>query len=358
VALKAALESSSAGQVVPAELLIGPLFRDFTKAMVQSDQTLDLYLHRNGQPITIKGGTFGSQLIDPLPVDQELDLYIQSTVRRLDALLALNFRFVDSPDLADVSIYLDSTIDLGDFGGTTLGIALSNQVDGKLDWEIVFNGTVLASQPNYRHYTVVHELLHVLGLEHPFDDSDGDVYLSNNYRESAYPKDTVMAYRRPDVGDWPSWISTSDQAALISIWGGAPVNRFQGTPDNDDIIGTLQADELRGGGGSNRYLSPEDESTDWLVITPDNPGHSMKANARVDVITEIGATDEIVILGARKRDLRFRPVRLKQTPYGNLEGTGVFVSNKLEVVYTGDAFNQQFIALITSAVPPGFIAPL
>jgi len=358
VALKAALESSSGGQVVPAELLIGPLFRDFTKAMVQSDQTLAIYLHRNGEPITIKGGTFGSQLIDPLPVDQELDLYIESIVKRLDALLALNFRFVDSPDQADLSIYLDSTIDLGDYGGTTLGIALSNQVNGKLDWEIVMNGTVLADQPDYRHYAFVHELLHVLGLEHPFDDSDGDVYLSNNYRESAYPEDSVMAYRRPRFGDWPSWISASDRAALVSIWGGAPVNRFQGTPDNDDIIGTLQADELRGGFGSNRYRSPADENTDWLVITPDQQRRSLKADTRVDVITEIGATDQIAILGARRRDLRFRPVTVNQSPYGNLEGTGIYVSNKLEVVYTGDAFNQDFIRLSTSAVPQGFTAPL
>ena len=350
--------TSSASTPIPPDLLIGPLFRDFTKAVIQNDQVLDIYLHRTGDAIQINGGTYGAQFIDPIPVDQELEFYVESIVQRLDSLLAIDFRFASSPDQADVSIYLDSTINIGDFGGTTLGIALSNQVNGKLSWEIILNGTALAGKSAYRHYAVIHELLHVLGLEHPFDDSDQDVWVSSNYQLSAFPDETVMAYRRPRYGDWPSWISTSDLAALRSIWGAEAVNRIQGGRRNDFLVGTLEADELRGGLGANQFTSPVDEITDWLLITPDRRIRPAQATKHVDVITELGASDEIAVLGARTRDLDFREVSVPRSSFGRLQGTGIFVSNKLQAVYTGDVFDQDFISLITSGVPRGFEAPL
>lgn len=350
--------SSAADTPIPTDVLVGPLFRDFTKAVIQDDQVLDIYLHRNGGAIEIQGGTYGAQFIDAIVVDQELESYIGSIVKRLDSSLAIGFRFVDSPDQADVSIYLDSVIKLGDFGATTLGIALSNQVNGRLSWEIVLNGSALAGKIAYRHYAVIHEFLHVLGLEHPFDNSDEDFWISTDYQLSAFPDETVMAYRRPRVGDWPSWISPSDLAALRSIWGEEPVNRIQGGRRTDVLVGTLEADELRGGLGANQFTSPVDEIIDWLVITPDRRVRSGQATKNVDVITELGANDEIVFLGVRNRDLEFRDVSLPQSRFGALQGTGIYVSNQLQAVYTGDAFNTDFISLITSGVPRGFVAPL
>ena len=36
---------------------------------------------------------------------------------------------------------------------------------------------------------------------------------------SAYPEDTVMAYRNPARGFWPEFFTTNDLQALIQIWG-------------------------------------------------------------------------------------------------------------------------------------------
>ena len=42
-----------------------------------------------------------------------------------------------------------------------------------------------------------HELLHALGLEHPFDDTDGDFYLVET-RKGATTDETVMSYIVPE----------------------------------------------------------------------------------------------------------------------------------------------------------------
>ena len=36
---------------------------------------------------------------------------------------------------------------------------------------------------------------------------------------SAYPEDTVMAYRNPASGVWPDFFTSNDLQALIQTWG-------------------------------------------------------------------------------------------------------------------------------------------
>ena len=63
--------------------------------------------------------------------------------------------------------------------------------------------------------------MHALGLEHTFDDSDGDFYLSTDPQLSATPSETVMSYRPPADGVYPSDLRTADYSALVDIWGSA-----------------------------------------------------------------------------------------------------------------------------------------
>jgi hypothetical protein len=190
----------------------------FAKKVVAKDNVLDIYLHTSGATVTVGGGSFGSQQINPLSISEDLQKFIRDSLIRLDSLIDLDFRFTTSKDTADLDFFVDSTISLGGTG-TTLGIALSNSSASRNWWEIALNGPALQNQPDYLRYATIHEFGHTLGLEHPFDNGDGDYYGSTSSTASAFPEDTVMAYRSPQGSSWPTWYSANDINALVSIWG-------------------------------------------------------------------------------------------------------------------------------------------
>ena len=52
---------------------------------------------------------------------------------------------------------------------------------GRRSIEIFLNGPELTNSSfDLQAYVVNHEILHALGFEHTFDDSDGDYYLSTD----------------------------------------------------------------------------------------------------------------------------------------------------------------------------------
>lgn len=352
---------------VPAAALISPEFSGFSQSLVARDGVFDVYLNRSAGPVAVSGGEFGPQTIEALAMADDLAAFLKTSLLALDAQIDLRIRFVDQPERADVRFYLDSTIDLGD-GGVTLGIALVNDTPTDPHWEVLLNTPELATNPLYLQYAALHELGHTLGLEHPFDDLDGDLYASTNPYRSAYPEQTLMAYRQPQVGDWPVAYTASDRAALIALWGaersGSPnrligtngVDRITGGLGNDALEGLDGADQLRGGAGSNTYASPADAAQDWIVISPDGSRRLARSARTLDVITELGAEDRIAILGARNRQLGFGYVALESPSYGPLEGIGIYAKGCLEAVYTGGAYNRFELSQLTLGLPTDTLA--
>ena len=70
----------------------------------------------------------------------------------------------------------------------------------------------------------VHEIGHLLGLEHPWDKPDGDWAVENSKVKTIH---TIMGYDQEDpTGKVMDWFQKIDKLALRKIWG----------PNNRDIV--------------------------------------------------------------------------------------------------------------------------
>ena len=276
--------------IAPAELLDNGMV-GVTRRATATDGVLDYYLHTPGGAVTVSGGGLGEQEIQSLSIPGSDQSFFNAMVRRLDRIIDLDFRQVDKSSSANLDLYYDTEIDLGG-RGVVLGLATYSGGDS---WELFLNYPYLDDDEPYRRYALIHEFGHSLGLEHPFDSSDGDVFNGQtNPSLSAYPEDTVMAYRNPAGGSWPEFFSDNDINALIQAWGAerqflsdggttffgnsykddvwggrdsdvifgnAGFDSIHGKAGDDELRGGLNADWIKGGGGSDHIYGGRGHDT-------------------------------------------------------------------------------------------------
>ena len=199
--------------------LISPSLSRFSQAVSRPKAGYQYFLNADGGSETVGGGDLGTQKINSSPISVPDQKFILNTFNRLETLINLNFTDVVSASNANLRIYFDSEININSSSGKILGVAVPNRFSTG-DWfEIFINSSALKDLSNYRQYALIHEIGHALGLEHPFDASDGDYYKSTEPYKSALPNETVMSYRTPLTKNYPDFFTDSDINALSEIWG-------------------------------------------------------------------------------------------------------------------------------------------
>jgi hypothetical protein len=161
-----------------------------TKSYVKKDGYLDVYISKNFSKSERK--------------------YVASMVKATDSILDVDFRFTSNKKKADIRFYQKDIITGDD------DVIGSATVNSKNQWNVQIKKD---QSKQDKKWTTIHEFGHVLGLEHPFDGSDGDHYGSKNpwSFSAATSNHSVMAYQLGDK--YPSFWTPSDYSALSSVWG-------------------------------------------------------------------------------------------------------------------------------------------
>lgn len=201
--------------------LISPDLALFSQlAFAGQESSLPIYLHLDATQHEVYGGYTTTQVINTLAMQPDFLQWLLSELALLDSIIDLDFYFQSDDNGTLIDVYLDTEIELGD-ASTVLGLAVpnefsSNQFDSQRWYEIFLNAPELQGDSAQLRYAVLHELGHAFGLEHPFDDFDGDVWGG----QGGHPDGsiTVMSYTQPWAG-WNTTYTPMDYAALATIWG-------------------------------------------------------------------------------------------------------------------------------------------
>ena len=210
--------------MLDTHILISPHLSFDAIANAGTDQSFSVYLHRHTGSTRVSINTLYEQDISTIAFPNDLLDHASYIFESISSIADIDFHIVHNPSDANLLFYVDTIIETSSDSSVTLGITLTHR-DPSVDrvWtEIYLNGPLIVDSTNHLDaYVFNHELLHALGLEHPFDDSDGDFYLSTDPYLSATPEETTMSYITPQSNLYPEDISSLDYDALVDIWGPA-----------------------------------------------------------------------------------------------------------------------------------------
>ena len=206
-------------RIIASNFLIDNELFERASQIYDLDNSIDIYLHTSGGNTVVNGGVYGEQIINSYEVGFADEYFLKSLIAKLDLQIDPQFSFVSEKDQSDIAFYYDSEINI-DGEENILGLIIPITRNDKPAYEIFLNTPAFENKTDYLRYAIIHELGHALGLEHPFNGEDGDIFENQKSPwQSAYPEETVMAYRNPLNEEWPQFFSENDINALKTAWG-------------------------------------------------------------------------------------------------------------------------------------------
>ena len=117
-------------------------------------------------------------------------------------------------------------------------------------------------------------------------------------------------------------------------------------------------DDLYGGFGQNTFTGELDGSEDWLYLKSDHlavnylngKAGNNDGNKKADVIASLDSFDQIFIQGASDSELSFGSTTHTSVSGESLSGIGIYASNSLEAIYTGNNLTVNQISEMTAGI--------
>ena len=157
--------------------------------------------------------------VDP-NIPQPQRKYTKKVIRKIDRLTATKMRIQQNPLLADIIVgNVDS---YGPEFTNINGAAFIDEDSQKMyatwltDWNLTLtNRRGKERVANYNKKLIVHEILHTIGISHPFEDGEHQDYTN---------EDTAMSYNYV-TDDIKNPLRSADVSAIQEIWGGSLLGR-------------------------------------------------------------------------------------------------------------------------------------
>ena len=281
---------------VSADLITDQVWADHLSDGLNGSEVVSYYIHDVPAQNLSVGSQGGNATV--LAHHSYQENYIVSVFDSIDPTIDLDFKRVYTDDESNLDIYQISSHTAWEASWQGLASPM-----GSGSFDIGWKAT---DSWQYNRNTIIHEIGHTLGLDHP-----GPAYTDD---------DTVMSYKR-GLNGWAVEWTQSDINALVSLWGREDDEPTEiiGTNLSDKLIGDSRANVVRGGYGDDSIgtLAGDD------YVYGNQGADSMSGGSGGDFV--YGGQDDDWLYGNQGSDYL----------YGNLGADLLYGGQDADVLYGG-----------------------